>query len=142
MFVSRFEAYLQKFIFQIIPSSPGSLLLRIGIVARRAPVDACLLLNLRLNQDNSEHLYQLHSLTIMNSPSRCQRIMGNGDGPRYSFYQSFVCLLDVTQVGDVEQDVLHESGWARVCVSGRQHHILLSVHPWVDRLQLVQNAKL
>ena len=68
--------------------------------------------------------------------------MGNGDGPRYSFHQSFVCLLDVTQVGDVEQDVLHEAGWARVCVSGRQHHILLSVHPWVDRLQLVQNAKL
>ena len=68
--------------------------------------------------------------------------MGDGDGPSDSLDQALVGLLDVAEVGDVEEDVLHEPGWARVCVRGRQHEVLLRVHPGVDCLQFGQNTKL
>merc|ERR1712172_242364 len=81
---------------------PSLFLLRIGVVACGAPVDTGLLLNLRFDQDNSPWT---------------QRIVGNGDGPCYPFYQALVGLLDIAKVGDVEEGVLHEAGWAGVCVA-------------------------
>ena len=68
--------------------------------------------------------------------------MGDGDGPSDSLYQALVGLLHVAEVGDVEEDVLHEPGRARVCVGGREHEVLLRVHPGVDCLQFGQNTKL
>ena len=68
--------------------------------------------------------------------------MGDGDGPSDSLYQALVGLLHVAEVGDVEEDVLHEPGRARVCVGGREHEVLLRVQPGVDCLQFGQNTKL
>ena len=68
--------------------------------------------------------------------------MGDGDGPSDSLYQALVGLLHVAEVGDVEEDVLHEPGRARVGVRGGEHEVLLRVHPGVDCLQFGQNTKL
>ena len=68
--------------------------------------------------------------------------MGDGDGPSDSLDQALVGLLHVAEVGDVEEDVLHEPGRARVCVGGREHEVLLRVHPGVDCFQFGQNTKL
>ena len=68
--------------------------------------------------------------------------MGDGDGPSDSLDEALVGLLHVAEVGDVEEDVLHEPGRARVCVRGGEHEVLLRVHPGVDCLQLGQNTKL
>ena len=43
--------------------SPGSFLLRIGVIACRAPVDTGLLLDLRFDKDNSAYVLQFDLLT-------------------------------------------------------------------------------
>ena len=68
--------------------------------------------------------------------------MGDGDGPRDSLDEALVGLLDVAEVGDVEEDVLHEPGGDGVGVGRRQKNVLLGVDSGERKIQIFQNFHL
>ena len=61
--------------------------------------------------------------------------MGPDNALRDAIHQPVQRLPDEAQVGDVEEDVLHEAGRPGVGVGGGQHEVPLGVEAGVEGLQ-------